>query len=314
MLLRNSILFGVLASLILSSCSDAANGQAAPSSNPSAPVQRGEGLPYEISDTEVWDVPDPVSSRTYQVFVALPPSYGEQPHRRYPVLYVTDADYAFPVIKQISRRLNVERPNVEEFILIGLSYAKGEGGMQSRRRDYTPTPNGPSTAPADAEHGKAAAYAAYVRDQVLPFVAKRYRTDERRRLFLGHSYGALLGSEILFSEPHLFDGYILGSPSFWYDRRHMAEREKAYAAKHKDLPARVYMYIGEYEEMRPGDPRYAKDVNMVTDTRTMDRALRSRTYPSLRMETEVLNDEDHFTVAPRGFTRGLQYLLPATAK
>lgn len=312
--MRNCILFGVAASLILSSCSDAANGQAAASANPSAPVQRGEGLPYEISDTEVWDVPDPVSGRTYQVFVALPPSYGEQPKRRYPVLYVTDADYAFPVIKQIGRRLNVERPNVEEFILVGLSYAKGEGGMQSRRRDYTPTPNGPSTAPTDAVHGKAAAYAAYVRDQVLPFVAKRYRTDERRRLLLGHSYGALLGAEILFSEPRMFEGYILGSPSFWYDRHHMAAREQAYAAKHKDLPARVYMYIGEYEEMRPGDPRYAKDVNMVTDTRAMDRALRSRNYPSLSMEAEVLNDEDHFTVAPRGFTRGLKYLLAATEK
>lgn len=312
--MTNSLLFAAVASLLLASCSDTANGQAAASAKPSAPAQRGEGLPYEIADTQVWDVADPVSGRTYQVFVALPPSYGEQPQRRYPVLYVTDADYAFPVIKQIGRRLNVERPNVEEFILVGLSYAKGEGGMHSRRRDYTPTPNGPSTAPADAVHGKAAAYAAYVRDQVLPFVAKRYRTDERRRLFLGHSYGALLGTEILFSEPKLFDGYILGSPSFWYDRRHMAEREKAYAAKHKDLPARVYMYIGEYEEMRPGDPRYAKDVNMVTDTRAMDRALRSRNYPSLRLETEVLNDEDHFTVAPRGFTHGLKYLLPAKAK
>ncbi|WP_293697425.1 MULTISPECIES: alpha/beta hydrolase [unclassified Sphingopyxis] len=311
--MTKNLLLGAIASLILTGCSDTANGQAAASAKSSAPVQRGEGLPYEISDTQVWDVPDPVSGRTYQVFVALPPSYGEQPDRRYPVLYVTDADYAFPVIKQIGRRLNVERPTVEEFILIGLSYAKGEGGMQSRRRDYTPTPNGPSTAPADAEHGKAAAYAAYVRDQVLPFVAKRFRTDERRRLFLGHSYGALLGSEILFSEPRLFDGYILGSPSFWYDRHHMAAREKAYAAKHKDLPARVYMYIGEYEEMRPGDPRYAKDVNMVTDTQTMDRALRSRNYPSLRLETEVLGDEDHVTVAPRGFTRGLKYLLPAKA-
>ncbi len=309
-----NILCGALASLLLTSCSDAANGQsAAAAAKPAVHEQRGEGLPYEISDTAVWDVPDPVSGRAYQVFVALPPSYGEQPQRRYPVLYVTDADYAFPLIKQIGRRLNVERPAVEEFILVGLSYAKGEGGMQSRRRDYTPTPNGPSTAPADAEHGKAAAYAAYLRDQVLPFVAGRYRTDERRRLFLGHSYGALLGSEILFSEPALFDGYILGSPSFWYDRHHMAGQEKTYAAKHKDLPARVYMYVGEYEEMRPGDPRYAKDVNMVTDTRTMDRALRSRNYPSLRMEAEVLNDEDHFTVAPRGFTRGLKYLLPAKA-
>ena len=307
-------LFAALASMTLTSCSDAANGPSAISGKSSAPVQRGEGLPYEVSDTQVWDIPDPASGRVYQVFVALPPSYGEQPERRYPVLYVTDADYAFPLIKQIGRRLNVERPTVEEFILIGLSYAKGEGGMQSRRRDYTPTPNGPSTAPADAVHGQSAAYAKYVRDRVLPFVAGRFRTDERRRLFLGHSYGALLGTEILFSEPRLFDGYILGSPSYWYDRHHMADQEKAYAAKHDDLPARVYMYIGEYEEMRPGDPRYAKDVNMVTDTKAMDGALRSRNYPSLHLKADVLNDEDHFTVAPRGFTRGLKYLLPVKAK
>lgn len=303
-----------LAGTVLASCSDVANGQAAASAAPSVAAQRGEGLPYEMSDTEVWDVPDPVSGRDYQLFVALPQSYGTQPQRRYPVLYVTDADYAFPIIRQIARRLNIERATLDEFILVGLSYAKGEGGAQSRRRDYTPTPNGPSTAPRDSVHGKSVAYTAYVRDQVLPFVAGRYRTDESRRLFLGHSYGALLGSEILFSEPRLFSGYILGSPSFWYDRHHMAAREKAYAATHDDLPARVYMYIGEYEEMRPGDPRYAKDVNMVTDTRNMDQALRSRKYPSLRMEVEVLNDEDHFTIAPRGFTRGLKYLLPAKAK
>ena len=49
----------------------------------------------------MWDVPDPVSKRGYQVFVALPPSYAKQPQRRYPVLYVTDADYAFPIIRQL---------------------------------------------------------------------------------------------------------------------------------------------------------------------------------------------------------------------
>jgi predicted alpha/beta superfamily hydrolase len=63
----------------------------------------------------------------------LPPSYRKQPERKYPVLNVTDADYAFPLIKQIARRLNVENPTVEEFILVGLSYAKGG------RRDAKPS-------------------------------------------------------------------------------------------------------------------------------------------------------------------------------
>jgi len=272
--------------------------------------QRGRGQPYEVADSAVWDVPDPASARDYQVFVALPPSYRDQPARRYPVLYVTDADYAFPIIRQIARRLNGEGPQVEEFILVGLSYAKGERGMQSRRRDYTPSPAGSSDSPADAVHGQSAAYITYLRDHVLPFVAGRYRTDERRRIFLGHSYGGLLGTEILLSDPSMFAGYVLGSPSLWYDHHYMLGREAVYAASHKDLPARVYMYVGQYEEVRGGDPRYAKTYNMVSDTRLIEAKLRFRNYASLRLNVETFNDEDHLSVAPRGFTHGLAYLLP----
>lgn len=266
--------------------------------------QRGEGAPYEVVGSEVWNVPDPVSGRMYQVFVALPPSYDESPDRRYPVLYVTDADYAFPLARQIGRRLNVEGPKLEEFILVGLSYSVGDDGMTSRRRDYTPTPNGPSSAPKDAVHGGAAPYIAYMRDQVLPFVAGRYRTDESRRLLLGHSYGALLGSQILFTDPDMFSGYIVGSPSFWYDRNVMSRFEKDYGAGHNDLKASVYMYVGERES-----PAFGNDADMVADAKNMQAALRAHNYPSLRLKLDVLNDEDHLSVAPRGLTHGLKYLL-----
>lgn len=271
--------------------------------------QRGNGQPYEIIGSEVWDVPDPVSGRSYQVFVAVPPSYADNPERRYPVLYLTDADYAFPLIRQIARRLNGNGPDIDEFILVGLSYAIGEDGMVSRRRDYTPTPAGAHSVPDGAVHGMGDAYIAYLRDRVLPFVAGRYRTAEDKRLFLGHSYGGLLGTQILLSDPKLFSGYILGSPSYWYDDHHMDDLESAFAATHKDLPARVYMYVGQYEDMRPGDARYAKRYNMVQDARRMHRALRSRNYASLHIQLDVLGAEDHLSVAPTGFTRGLKFLL-----
>ncbi|MCV9935892.1 alpha/beta hydrolase-fold protein [Boseaceae bacterium BT-24-1] len=274
-------------------------------------IQPGEGRPYEIADSEVWDVPDPVSRRGYQVFVALPPSYGKEPQRKYPVLYVTDADYAFPIIRQINRRLNLDGPKIEEFILVGLSYGKGEDGAVSRRRDYTPTPNGPSTAPSGAIHGQGQAYQTYLRDQVKPFIANRYRTDPARALFLGHSYGSLLGAQILFTEPGLFSGYILGSPSFWFAREHYRELEAGYAARSKDLPAKVFLYVGEYEAVRKGDPRFNKTADMVGDNRAFEMALKDRKYPGLNVKSVVLNDEDHLTVAPRGFTQGLRYLLPA---
>jgi predicted alpha/beta superfamily hydrolase len=274
-------------------------------------IQAGEGRPYEIADSEVWDVPDPVSRRGYQVFVALPPSYAKEPQRKYPVLYVTDADYTFPILRQISRRLNLEGARIEEFILVGLSYAKGEDGAVSRRRDYTPTANGPSTAPSGAIHGQGQAYQTYLRDQVKPFIANRYRTDPARALFLGHSYGSLLGAQILFSEPGQFSGYILGSPSLWYDKRHALGLEASYAAKNRDLPAKVFLYVGEYEALRKGDRRYSQSVDMVADNQALEKALKDRKYPNLSLKSVVLNDEDHLTVAPRGFTQGLRYLLPA---
>lgn len=272
--------------------------------------QRGAGAAYEVSGSQVWNLPDPASRRDYQIFVALPPSYATEPKRRYPVLYVTDADYAFPIIRQIARRLNGEGPAIEDFILVGLSYGRGENGMASRRRDYTPTSAGSHDA-AGTLHGGGSAYQAYLRGTVIPHVAARYRTDESRRYFLGHSYGGLLGAQILFSDPRLFAGYVLGSPSLWYDDGHMLKVEKAYGATHRDLPAKVYVYVGEYEDMRPGDPRYARRYNMVTDARRLDASLRARKYTGLQLRTEVLNDEDHLSVAPRGFTRGLKYLLSA---
>jgi len=277
---------------------------------PTPKVQSGNGNPYEIADSEVWDVPDPVSQRGYQVFVALPPSYAKQPQRRYPVLYVTDADYAFPIIRQLARRLNVEGPKIEEFILVGLSYGKGEDGGVSRRRDYTPTPNGPSTDVPGSIHGHSQAYQQYLRDQVKPFITARYRTDPATAIFLGHSYGALLGTQILFTEPDLFSGYILGSPSLWYDKRHILKVEANYAKRNQDLKAKVFLYVGAYEALRKGDRRYNQTVDMVADNRALEKTLQSRKYPGLKLESVVLNDEDHVTVAPRGFTRGLMYLLP----
>ena len=307
-----------LAGVLLAGCSQMAPpavAQAAPAEPVTAAVasvaagQRGNGSAYEVIGSEVWDVPDPVSGRNCQVFVALPPSYAKDPQRRYPVLYVTDADYAFPIVRQIARRLNLDRPVIDEFILVGLSYAVGENGMVSRRRDYTPTAVGAHNAPADAEHGQGEAYSAYLRRQVFPFIAQRYRAEERERLLLGHSYGALLGAQILLTQPDMFSGYLLGSPSFWYDQHVIEKIERAYAASHQDLAASVYLYVGEYEDMKPGDPRFATRYNMVSDARRLERTLNSRLYPSLRIKLDVLNDEDHLSVAPRGFTHGLKFLL-----
>ena len=293
-----------IAALLVGGCSNAGavEGPAAarPAQDRPAGAQRGGGAPYEIVGSQVWDVPDPASGRTYQVFVQLPPSYGREPGRRYPTVYVTDADYAFPIVRQVARRMNLDRPRVEEFILVGLSYAIGDDPVVSRTRDYTASfVNG---------GGGGAAYQAYLKTTVLPFVEERFRADPARRLMMGHSFGGLLGAQIMFSDPELFSAYALGSPSLWHGKDAIFAAEAAYARTHQDLPARVYMYIGEDETPAPGrNQRY----DMVGDSARFEQRLKARNYPGLAISNEVLADEDHLSVAPRGFTHALTALLPA---
>ncbi len=292
----------LLTASIIAGCSERADAQTTSAS-------AANGAPYVLAGTQVWSVPDPVSGRDYEVFVSLPASYEAEPNRRYPVLYVTDADYAFPIIRQIARRVNLEGPMIEEFILVGLSYAKGDGGADSRRRDYTPTPNGPRNS-AGSVHGGGAAYQTYLKTQALPFVEQKFRTDPARRVLLGHSYGGLLGAQIMFTDPTLFSGYVLGSPSFWYDKRHMMTVEADYARTHRDLPAEVFMYVGGFEGPGP-TARHDNETDMVGDMRAMEQTLKSRAYPGLSIQSMVLENEDHLTVAPVGFTRALMAVLPA---
>lgn len=297
--------FGLAAILVgaitVAACTDRADAQ---SSSPGS--SSVDGAPYVLNGTQVWSVPDPVSDRDYEVFVSLPAGYEAAGGRRYPVLYVTDADYAFPLIRSIARRVNLDGPVIEDFILVGLSYSRGDSGAISRQRDYTPVPR----RPGDSAHGQGPAYQAYLKSQVLPFVEGRFRADPTRRLLLGHSYGGLFGAQVLLSEPGLFDTYILGSPSFWFRDHQMMKAEVEYARTHRDLPANVFMYIGAFETVGDG-PRYNRNADMVRDMALFERTLRSRGYPGLKIQSVVLEGEDHLTVAPVGFTRALMATLPA---
>ena len=295
---------------MLSACSAAPASDVSPAT---ALVQRGEGQAYELLGTQVFDVRDPASGIAYQVFVSLPPSYAVEPQRRYPVVYVTDADYGFPMLRAIGRRMNGEGPRIEEFILVGLSYGTGEDPMASRRRDYTPTANGASGAPAGAIHGQSLRYRDYLRDVVLPFVESRVRAKPKQRVYVGHSYGGLLGAQILMTQPDMFSDYVLGSPSFWFDRKYLLREAPALLGKQGAINADVYMYVGEFEARRVGDKRYQQEVDMVADNAAFAALLRGRDFAGLRLQSDVLADEDHLSVAPRGFTKGLLHTLAASA-
>jgi predicted alpha/beta superfamily hydrolase len=270
--------------------------------------------PYVLDDTEVRDVRAAALNRDYQVFVALPDSYRSS-NRRYPVLFVVDANYAFPVARGIAQRL-AKHAGMEEIIVVGLSYAKGDSPVYSRRRDYTPSmPRGQSYVSdipgRNAAFGEAQAYGRFIAADIFPLIAANYRADMSRTIFVGHSYGSLLGLQLLLSEPATFDHYILGSPSLWFDQGVMFQREQAYAKGHKDLSASVFFGIGGRETLPANRKRSRSEENadMVADLCDFDAALKTHRYPNLKSRLEVFADEDHASVFPLVLTHGLRAYL-----
>ncbi|HSX60208.1 MAG TPA: alpha/beta hydrolase-fold protein [Tahibacter sp.] len=273
--------------------------------------------PYTLVSTEVHTLRAERLGRSYPLLVSLPRSYARDPARRYPVLFVTDVNYAFPLVRSIGAMVGDKGAGLEDFILVGLGYADGDSPPYSRRRDYTPTANGPRDAKPEESgrpplHGEAEAYRRFVADDVFPFVESHYRTDPARRIFAGHSYGALFGTHVLLTEPRMFERYILSSPSLWYDDRVMLARERDYAASHDDLPAKVFFAIGSYETVKPGskDPRYNLREDMIADLRAFETQLRAHRYAGLQIASTVVPEEDHLGAYPVAITRGLRWALP----
>jgi uncharacterized protein len=284
-----------------------------PSPQPSGELPPSTG-PYALPNSFVHLLPDPQTGRRYEVWVDLPPGVRPSSTNSLAAVFVTDAPYAFPLVRALRHRVGQQGRNLADFAVVGLAGPADESAVSMRNRDYTPTdplsrPSRSARHYGGGPYGGAADYLRYLADVAVPAVSARYGLDPKRRVILGHSYGALFAAQVLLTQPALFSHYILGSPSYWFDDHVLFQREAEHARTHRDLPARVYQYAGGYEAVGQG-ARYNSETDMVADMRRFQTLLQRRRYRSLHIESHVLAGEDHLTVAPGGATSGLLWALP----
>ncbi len=249
-----------------------------------------------------------------------------------PVLFVGDALGSVGTAVEIVRLLQVCE-HIPALLVVGIGYrvATTEASFEPRARDFTPTFDAREVDADPAMRGGAGAFLAFVRDELKPWVGERYGVDPDNSAFFGDSYGALFAAYTLLTEPTTFRGYGLGSPSLDWDRELMFAYEARYADTHDDLPAKVFVSVGEYEnpagdrrfdQQRPpatpaadvvidGGPDDAPGADAVVDAERFVALLRSRGYPSLDIELEVLAGEYHVTAPPTNLSRAVRYLFGA---
>jgi uncharacterized protein len=269
----------------------------------SVPLSAKENTEFKIRNTHTLQIKSETSGLEYELYIRLPSDYSES-DKKYPVAVLNDTGYSIAVASGIVHLMAGR--DIEDVIIVGISYSKGHNPLLSRTRDYTPTyapkENRGHSLEVQKFSGKASQYINFISDEVLPLISQTYRIKPDKKIFVGHSYGGLLGANILITKPELFDYYILGSPSFWYDNKVMFRLESDYAKTNKAMKAKVFMYIGSEEGP------------MVDEMLAFENQLKSRQYKGLSIQSKVLPGLTHHSAFAVLLTDGLQQTIPRKSK
>lgn len=236
------------------------------------------------------------NDRDYDLYVRYPDSYHEEKNRdrRYPVIYICDAQWDFFLISGIYPTLRFDE-KIEESILVGMAWGgRTNNYWMYRGIDYTPAP----MAGRNPQGGGAEKTLAALKSEIIPWVESHIRADPRRRILTGSSYGGLFVLYSLLNEPDLFSGYIAPTPALVYADRFLTRMEATTAGKRKPARGRLFLTAGELESR---EWRQA-----VLD---FERALASRKNDGLVIKTAIIPGEGHSSQKAEAYTRGLTFVF-----
>ena len=150
----------------------------------------------------------------------LPPSYADSSLRRFPVLFMPDGgvDEDFPhVVRTVDSLMAAGA--IRPVIVVGVPNTQ-------RRRDMT----GPTRFAADSaiapRVGGSADFRAFIRDELIPAVAARYRVTDERAI-IGESLAGLFIVELFLAEPTLFTHAIALDPGLWWDEGSLVDSARS---------------------------------------------------------------------------------------
>ena len=255
--------------------------------------------PHVIRNSLLRPLPPTADGRHYQLHIKLPTSFARESQRRYPVLYVTDGYWDFPLVVSIYNNLVYDEV-VPEMIIVGLGYA-GEHPDYEALRDWELSPV-PETGERAAETGHADKFLATLERDVIPLVEREYRADPAHRALAGSSLGGLFALYAMYTRPALFEGVIAASPAVGIGGDWILVQAKAYAATGKLLKARLFVTGAGYEW--PG---------FLAGIQRYQALLPELKHPGLVFQNRIIEGERHGGTKPESYTRGMRFVFEPLA-
>lgn len=278
-----------------------------------------------IYSSETFILASEATGQEYLISVALPRSYDHQPEATYPAIYVIDGNFHFESVAGLCRLMGLNS-TIPEVAIISIGYPlDGFYGEQyneffiRRARDLTVTVDQEyeyflrSNFPIDGKviaMGGAEYFLKFVTEELIPTVEVQYRINSEDRTLLGHSTGGHFAIYALLQSKPAFNGFAIGSPSLGFGGEAIFDLENEFAAQADQLPARVYLGIGEQEEHSPLSPAgYLGTIVSISAFYRFAAILEDRGYAGLKIKKKVFEGHDHTDVMGPFVAAALKYLF-----
>jgi predicted alpha/beta superfamily hydrolase len=224
------------------------------------------------------------------VFVALPATYGWS-GQKYPVLFLTDAQFNFDQSRTSAAFLSRERI-IPEMIIVGVTNPDRTHDLYATRSDFKlggrtiPFPNS----------GNADQFLEFIEKELIPWTETTYRTSSLR-ILAGVSAGGNFALHAARVRPGLFQAMIVASPWLaWDDHKEL----KSLLPFLKNPQARLRTLYLSYASEASEGPDMKNDIESVVS------ALRSRSDTSLRWELATYPGETHDSTALKSYFDGIR--------
>ncbi len=232
---------------------------------------------------------------TRHLKISLPEEYGEDPSRRYKVIYLFDA----------------QATALYDFTKSTLAFFRGYAnfyfdpvivvGIETRNRHFEFLPKHVKTLPGPQNYssaGGADTLAFSIEKEVKPLIDKKYRTNGFT-IGIGHSLGGTFVTYAMFKFPKMFNAGICISPNYLFDDEVILSTYKE-AAKRNYLSDRfLYIAYGNSDET---EEKFKKS------TIKFGNLLKENKIPNFNYKVDGLNNNSHSTTPMEGMFKGLVFL------
>ncbi|WP_142688404.1 alpha/beta hydrolase-fold protein [Chitinophaga polysaccharea] len=226
-----------------------------------------------------------VLKETRPINVVFPKNYNPASPGEYEVIYCLGDIPDF--LKEEWNMLQWEGFIPKNMILVGIPDFI-LNGVNMRERDLAPTKTG-------ANSGEAVRFLQFFRDELMPYISKRYHAKPGGHTLYGGSMGGLFVMYTFLTAPGLFTSYIAIDPSLWWDDFYLHKLAAERFARRDTLDNTLFIAGREGAAFQ------------FMGVAGMDSILKAKAPAGLDWKCVQYSNETHYSTNFKGFWEGMKF-------